>query len=92
MGVMKIWFLVFAWGPVLTGYSLGWVIRHPDDWTGPAVLGPAGLVLTVLTFRWGMKRRAGTTPALAMLMTGGMVAGALMGLAILCMLVFNVIG
>lgn len=89
---MKIFFLLFVWGPALLGFSLGWLIRHPEDWTGPAIVGPAGALLTMLTFAWGAKRVRTLGEPVRHTFLGAMIAAAAVGLVILAMLAFRLIG
>ena len=87
----KLYFLLFVWGPALLGFSLGWLVRHPSDWTGPAVMGPVGAVLSVATFRWGIKRQRTLTDQTRTLFLGGMIAAALVGVVVFGMLALSVI-
>ncbi len=89
---MKIVFLIFVWGPALLGFSLGWLLRHPTDWSGPALLAPIGALLTFLTYSWGMRRLPTTSPNMRPLFVGGMIAGALLGVVLFGMLAFGIIG
>jgi hypothetical protein len=88
----KLFFLIFAWGPAMVGFSLGWLLRHPTDWTGPAVIAPLGALLTLATYRWGARRLLTLSPHIRPLFVGGMVAGALLGLVVFGMLAVGVIG
>jgi hypothetical protein len=89
---MKIVSLIFVWGPALLGFSLGWRLRYPTDWTGPAVMAPIGALLTCFTFRWGVRRMPSTSASMRPLFAGGMIAGALLGVVIFGMLAFGIIG
>ena len=89
---MKLFVLLFVWGPAMSGFSLGWLARHPDDWTGPAVIGPLGVALTLFTYRQGLRRRATLAGEARLLVTGAMVASALIGVGIFAMLVLGMIG
>ena len=89
---MKLFVLLFVWGPAMSGFALGWLVRHPDDWTGPAVIAPIGVALTVLTYRQGLRRRATLVGEHRLLVTGAMVASALIGVCIFAMLVLGMIG
>ena len=89
---MKILFLVSVWGPALLGFSLGWLIRHPADWSGPAVMAPIGVLLTVLTYRWGMRRLPYTSASARPFFVGAMIAGMLLGALLFGMLALGVIG
>jgi hypothetical protein len=90
--VAKVFFLLFVWGPALIGFSLGWWIRHPSDWSGPAVIGPVGLAITALTYRWGLRRLPGMPGEQRPFFLAGMIAGALVGALVCGMLVLGVIG
>ncbi|MEJ2747014.1 MAG: hypothetical protein P8183_03735 [Anaerolineae bacterium] len=50
---MDLLFVFYAMGPALFGYALAYLLVHPEDWTGPAIVLPLSLVLTVLTQRKG---------------------------------------
>ena len=88
----KIFFLLFVWGPALAGFSAGWLFRHPDDWSGPAVVGPAGLLLTALTYRWGLRRLPAVPAEERPFFVAGMIAGALVGVLVFAMLALRIIG
>lgn len=88
----KLFFLVFAWGPAMLGFSLGWLIHHPADWTGPAVIGPLGAVLTFATYRWGFQKLKTVGPELRDYVLIGMISSALVGGAIFVMLGLRMIG
>ena len=89
---MKLFVLLFVWGPALTGFSLGWLVRHPADWTGPAVMAPLGAVLTAFTFRWGLRRRQTLPDDARLLFTGAMIASALIGIMLFAMQALGVLG
>jgi hypothetical protein len=88
----KIFFLLFVWGPAMVGFSLGWVVRHPSDWTGPAVVGPLGAALSLVTYRWALRRLPTLSKQLRPYFISAMIAGALLGLVICGMLLLGVIG
>jgi hypothetical protein len=88
----KIFLLLFVWGPALVGFSLGWVIRHPNDWTGPAVMGPLGGLLSFFTYRWGWRRLRTISADLKPYFIAAMIAGAVTGAMVLGMLVLGLIG
>ena len=88
---MKLVMLIFIWGPALLGFSAGWIIRHPDDWTGPAIIGPVGAIITYLTYRWGMRRLKTLSGEGRLLFIGGMSAGGAVGVVILLMLILRII-
>jgi hypothetical protein len=89
---MKIFVLMFVWGPAIVGFSLGWLVHHPTDWTGPAVMAPLGALLTFVTYRWGTRRLSTASADLRPLFLGGMVAGALVGVVVFGMLTLGIIG
>lgn len=88
----KLFLLAFVWGPAMLGFSLGWLIPHPEDWTGPAVVAPVGIVITLLTYRWGIRRTRTMDSHLRIYFSAGMIAGALVGVMIFLMLAFGIIG
>ena len=90
--MLKLFALVFVWGPALLGFALGWLVRHPDDWTGPAVVAPVGLAITVLTYRWGVRRRPTLPSDLQPLWLAAMIASAAIGVLVFGMLVLGIIG
>ena len=90
--VAKVYFLVFVWGPAALGFSLGWLVRHPHDWTGPAVIAPVGALVTALTYRWGLRRVQTVSDETRPFFLAGMIAGALLGVVLFGMLVLGMIG
>ena len=84
--------LLFVWGPALLGFALGWLLRHPDDWTGPAVVAPVGLAITVLTYRWGLRRRPTLPSDLQTVYLAAMIASAAVGVVVFVMLALGIIG
>ena len=88
----KIFLLMFVWGPALVGFALGWLIRHPRDWSGPAVVAPLGLLVTALTYRWGLRRLPNVPGELKPVFVAAMIGSALVGVVIFAMLVFGIIG
>jgi len=88
----KLFTLMFVWGPALLGFALGWLIPHPDDWTGPAVVAPLGALITLLTYWTGVTRYRQADDRLKPYYVIGMSAGALIGVVIFLMLAFGVIG
>lgn len=89
---MKIAVLIFVWGPALVGFSLGWLLHHPTDWSGPAVMAPLGALLSFVTYRWGIRRLPTLAPETRSLFLGGMIAGALIGVLVFGMLALRIIG
>jgi len=87
----KLFFLMFVWGPAMVGFSLGWLIPHPDDWTGPAVLGPVGVLITGLTYRVGLARYHTADVHMRPYYVIGMSAGALTGVAVFLLLALGLI-
>lgn len=79
---MKLFVLVFVWGPAFLGFSLGWLVAHPDDWSGPAIIGPVASVVTVLTYRWGIRRQRTLDAEVRPLFVVAMVASALVGVVL----------
>lgn len=90
--MVKLYVLMFVWGPALLGFALGWLVRHPDDWSGPAVVAPVGLVLTVITYRWGLRRRATLPSDLQPVHLAAMIASAGVGVVLFAMLALGIIG
>jgi hypothetical protein len=90
--MVKLFLLLFVWGPALVGFSIGWVIRHPNDWSGPAVIGPLGALLSFFTYRWGLRRVRTISADLKPHFIAGMIVGAGTGVMVLGMLVLGIIG
>ena len=90
---MRVLFLVFVWGPAMLGYSLGWLVHHPHDWTGPAVMAPLGALLTALTYRWGLRRlrNGADDEGFRDAFRAGMVSAAAVGIALFVMLAGRVL-
>lgn len=88
---IKLHFLWLCWGPVMLAFSIAWVIRSPEDWTGPAVIGPVSLVYGVVThilaFRW-MKR---TTEANRRVLIGAMITSLLLAIVLAVMVLSGVL-
>lgn len=89
---MKLFVLLFVWGPALLGFALGWLVHHPSDWSGPAVVAPLGALLTFVSYRSGLRRLATLSTELRPVVLGAMIASALVGVMIFGMLAFRVIG
>ena len=53
---MKLLFILYAVGPALFTFSLAYLLRKPEDWTGPAVMMPLMAALTVATQLLGVKK------------------------------------
>ena len=48
------WLVIYyALGPGLFGFSLAYLVRRPDDWSGPAIVLPLSALLMALTHYWG---------------------------------------
>lgn len=88
----KAFTLLFVWGPAMVGFALGWLIPHPDDWTGPAVIAPLGLVLTGATYRWGFAKYRSVPDQIRPHYIAGMITGGLVGVMIFAMLALRIIG
>ncbi|MCB9598195.1 MAG: hypothetical protein H6719_36110 [Sandaracinaceae bacterium] len=88
----KLFFLMFVWGPAMLGFSLGWLVHHPTDWPGPAVIGPLGALVTAVTYSVGWRRLRVASDSTRQLLVIGMSAGALMGPTLFVMLALRLIG
>ena len=53
---MKFLFIIFVIGPAITFYSISYLLLNPDDWTGPAIIIPVGLIATVVSQYFGVKK------------------------------------
>ena len=87
----KLFLLLFVWGPAMIGFSLGWVVVHPDDWTGPAVVFPLGVLVTALSYRSGLRRYPTASEEVKPYFVIGMTSGALVGVCLFGMLVSGVL-
>ena len=87
----KATFLIFVWGPAMLGFSLGWLVHHPGDWTGPVVIAPLSGIVTFVSFRWGLKKREKLAETPRLYLEAGMASGALMGVVIFAMLVLGIL-
>lgn len=52
----KLHFLWLAWGPLMLSVSLAWLVRHPHDWTGPAVVAPLALLYGIGSYGYALRR------------------------------------
>ncbi|MGQ9493369.1 MAG: hypothetical protein ACUVR2_06355 [Anaerolineae bacterium] len=52
---MRLLFVFFALGPSICGFSLAYLLRHPEDWIAPSGVRIAGLFVTFLTQMLGVK-------------------------------------
>lgn len=89
---MKLFVLLFVWGPALLGYALGWLVHHPSDWSGPAAISLVGALLTFVSYRSGLRRLATLSSELRPVVIGAMIASALIGVMIFGMLALRIIG
>jgi hypothetical protein len=84
----KLHFLWLAWGPVLFCFSLAWLASHPDDWTGPAIVGPLSALYGVVSYRYAFRRlKRSSDSQLALL--AAMIAAPLVGIGVGLMIVFG---
>jgi hypothetical protein len=90
--MVKISLLLFVWGPAMLGFALGWLIHHPRDWTGPAVVAPLGLLITAATYRWGLRQLTTARVELRPYFKVGMTAAAVVGVILFGMLALDIIG
>jgi hypothetical protein len=89
---MKLFVLLFVWGPALLGYALGWLVHHPSDWSGPAFIALLGALLTFVSYRSGLRRLGTLSRELRPVVIGAMIASAVIGVMIFGMLALRVIG
>ena len=54
--MLKLLFIGHVLGPALFFFSIAYLLRKPHDWTGPAVMIPLSLALTIFTHFWGWKK------------------------------------
>ncbi|MBC7259917.1 MAG: hypothetical protein H5T65_11795 [Chloroflexi bacterium] len=53
MGLLSV---LFALGLALLGFSLAYLLRRPDEWVAPTVMAVVGLLMTLATQTWGLRR------------------------------------
>ncbi|MBK6575385.1 MAG: hypothetical protein IPG17_04095 [Sandaracinaceae bacterium] len=87
----RLFTLMFVWGPAMLGFALGWLVAHPHDWTGPAVVAPLGALVTLLSYRAGLARYRRAHADLQPYYVVGMSAGALTGVMVFIMLAFGIL-
>lgn len=58
-GLVQIMAVVYLIPSAFLAYSIAYLIRHPDDWTGPAILGPVSLAGMVALYRFGRRFEKG---------------------------------
>jgi hypothetical protein len=82
---MRLLFVFLALGPVAFFYALAYLLKNPADWTGPAVLLPLSLLVTIATQALGLRwiRRASSKSRRGFLIAvqlDGLVIGVAVGL------------
>ncbi len=50
---MRLMFVLFALGPGVCGFSLAYLLRHPEEWPAPTLMLAVGLAFTIATQTWG---------------------------------------
>lgn len=90
--MVKLFFIVYAIGPALFGWSLAYLLRRPGDWTGPAVMLPITLAMTVATQLLGVKKmeRDKESP-LRLASRGARIGGLALGVVVFCMAFFTLL-
>ena len=89
--MVKRYFFIFVWGPALLGFSLGWLVAHPEDWTGPATMVPVGVALTWLTYRWGWRKREALGSERSVELLAAMYGSPWVGVALFVMVAFGIL-
>jgi hypothetical protein len=89
---MKLFTLLFVWGPALVGYALGWLVHHPTERSGPIAVATVGALLTFVSYRSGLRRLATLSREVRPVFIGAMIASALVGVMIFGMLALRIIG
>ncbi len=82
---MALFFVFFALGPALCGFSMAYLLRYPADWPAPLTMCVISLLLTLVTQTWGTRRlKQLILPqhqfALSALRWGGLMMGPITGL------------
>jgi hypothetical protein len=90
--VTDLHFLWLCWGPVLLCFSAGWLVRHPDEWTGPAIIIPISLAYGAMTYTLAFRRLRTSIGSNKLDLIAAMIAGPLVGIVLAVMLVTGVIG
>jgi hypothetical protein len=80
---MAWFFVVYALGPALLGYSVAYWLRNPQDWQGPALVSALSLLGTFVSHRWATRQiiahpRFGLVPYWRLLQIAGLVTGLLL--------------
>ena len=89
---MRLFFVFYAIGPAMLGYALAYLLHHPDDWTGPAVIIPLGAALTVWVYRAGTRwLRSKVRPDRQFVVTLSQFGGAATGVIIFLLMYFVLI-
>ncbi len=81
---MRLWMILNGLGPALLSVCVVYWVRHPEDWTGPALVAPLFLMLTVLAqaFTWKLALKAEGTMRTVLIASqiGGLALGVVIGL------------
>ncbi|MBI2339658.1 MAG: hypothetical protein HYU99_04740 [Deltaproteobacteria bacterium] len=81
--LVKLFVVLHLIGPALLFYSIAYFFARPDDWTGPAVMIPVGLIITLLAQYFGLKRiRKETKTYWRIVLIGTQIAGPVGGVII----------
>lgn len=85
--MIRLLVIAYLIGPALFFYSIAYLLVHPQEWTGPAVIAPLGLLMTLLSQALGLRelrRCKDTVRRTALLATqiGGPVGGLVIGLMV----------
>lgn len=75
--------IFFVLGPAMLFYSLAYYLKHPDEWSGPLIIGLLGLIVTVWSQNMGLKKAStAKNPEAKALWAGTQIGGIVAGIAI----------
>lgn len=81
---MRLWMILNGLGPALLSVCVVYWVRHPEDWTGPALVAPLFLMLTLLsqafTFKLAHRSEGTMRTILIASQIGGLALGVVLGL------------
>jgi hypothetical protein len=92
--MIKLLFLLFAPAAALTGYSFGYVLRHPtaSDRLDAAIMSVVCSALWALSVFGGLRWRCRVDPAMRLVITISMVGAGALGPIVFAMVVSGLLG
>jgi hypothetical protein len=87
---MRLLFVIFALGPAMFFYSLAYLMKHPADWMGPAVLLPVSLAASLLAHLLGLRWiRRETVQRRRTVLVASQLGGIVTGIAVFIMILYR---